>query len=195
MKKRIVLGMAVLLLAGGLTPSISSVVVADEMDTSNEAQEKEVTINNFDAESIETDSTFSNYQPETIYKDDEGNVFTNDEVIVQKGDTDPRIQAESIGASPISIGIRWSYTTKSDGAKLRNTFRKVAVSDGALGTISGILAGAGIATGGISSVLAAIAAAAGAGISKRFSEGADLINQHPKSGKIDMYADHCTYKK
>ncbi|OTO01274.1 hypothetical protein [Enterococcus sp. 5B3_DIV0040] len=129
------------------------------------------------------------FQPETIYQDSEGNIFTRNEVIVQKGTIDPRIQIRAPSASPISIGILWTYKNKADGNKLCNTFRKVAISDGSLGAV------AGIATGGITAVLAAITAGIGGTVAKRFTEAADKIAAHPNSGKIYMYIDHVTYKK
>lgn len=134
-------------------------------------------------------------QPETIYQDREGNIFTRNEVIVQKGTIDPRIQTRAPSASPISIGILWTYKNKADGNKLRNTFRKVAISDGSLGAVAGLLGVAGIATGGITAVLAAITAGIGGTVAKRFTEAADKIAAHPNSGKIYMYIDHVTYKK
>ncbi|TRZ32464.1 hypothetical protein AUF15_03800 [Enterococcus avium] len=130
-----------------------------------------------------------------MYQDSEGNIFTNNEVIVQKGNTDPRFQTRAPSAAPISIGILWTYKNKADGKKLRDTFRKVAISDGSLGAVAGLLGVAGIATGGITAVLAAITAGIGGTVAKRFTEAADKIVAHPNSGKIYMYIDHVTYKK
>lgn len=129
---------------------------------------------------------------DTIYEDKDGNVFTDKEVIVQKTAEDPRIVARSISASPISIGILWTYTTKADGTKLRDTFRTCATLEGVVG-IMGALGAAGIATGGLSAVLAALVGIGTIAFHQRFTEGANLINSHPSSGKIYMYLDHCTY--
>lgn len=129
---------------------------------------------------------------ETIYSDEQGNVFTNNEVIVQKGLIDPRIQTRSVGASPISIGILWTYDTKADGTKLRDTFRKVATVEGAAG-IAAVVTAAGISTGPIAPMLGAFAGIAAWAMHSRFTEGANEINNHPNSGKIYMYLDHVTY--
>ncbi len=128
-----------------------------------------------------------------IYKDDQGNIFTNDEVIVQAGKTDPRIQQiMSTGAKPISIGILWTYTTKADGTKMRNMFRKASTVEG-LASLTATVAAAGFATGPLAAMLAVFVAAGGLMFHKRFAEGADLIAKHPNSGKIYMYVDHVTY--
>ena len=130
---------------------------------------------------------------ETIYQDENRNVFTDKEVIVQNTAEDPRITSRSLSASPISIGILWTYTTKADGTKLRDVFRKCATLEGAV-TVTGALAAAGIATGGISAVIAALVGVGSIAFHSRFTEAANMINAHPSSGKIYMYLDHCTYK-
>ncbi|WP_258183286.1 hypothetical protein [Enterococcus mundtii] len=130
---------------------------------------------------------------ETIYEDEKGNIYTDSEIIVQKTTVDPRILAKSLSASPISIGILWTYTTSNDGTTLRNTFRKCATAEGVV-AITGILLAAGIATAGLTAVLAALVGLGAVAFHSRFNEGADLINSHPSSGKIYMYLDHCTYK-
>ena len=48
------------------------------------------------AETLEESEVQESFlQPETIYQDSEGNIFTNNEVIVQKGNTDPRFQTRA----------------------------------------------------------------------------------------------------
>ncbi|MGM0124422.1 hypothetical protein IGI37_001800 [Enterococcus sp. AZ194] len=130
---------------------------------------------------------------ETIYQDKDGNIYTKNEIIVQTGPLDPRLQPFS-SASVITVGILWKYTSKSDGTRLRNTFRNAATAEGILGIMAAIAA-AGIETGPIASILAVIAGLGALAFSKRFTEGANLIANHPKSGKIYMYLDHCTYSK
>ncbi|MDR0921688.1 MAG: hypothetical protein LBM95_04805 [Lactobacillales bacterium] len=132
--------------------------------------------------------------PQTIYKDDQGNIFTNDEIIVQTGNRDPRIQSRAPGAQLISVGILWTYSNKADGTKLRDMFRKAATVEG-LAALTATVAAAGFATGPLDAVLAALVVAGGAAFHSRFSEGADEIKKHPNSGKIYMYLDHVTYSK
>lgn len=132
-------------------------------------------------------------ESETIYQDENGSVFTKSEIIVQSSPFDPRLQPFS-SASVISIGILWTYTSKADGTKLKNAFRKAATAEGILG-ITAAIAAAGIETGPIAAILAVIAGLGALAFSKRFTEGANLIASHPNSGKIYMYLDHCTYKK
>ncbi len=131
---------------------------------------------------------------ENIYQDNLGNVYTDSEVLVKKSAVDPRISARSMNAQPINIGILWTYTTKADGTKLRNMFRKASTAEGLAGLTATVLA-AGFATGPIAASLAALVAAGGFAFHGRFNEGANLIAKHPTSGKIYMYLDHTTYGK
>ncbi|MCR1930894.1 hypothetical protein [Enterococcus gallinarum] len=175
MKKTLILGLAIATLGMTILQPLSSVVAyADE--------------------SSNTISEGNQLEAQTIYEDEDGNIFTDSEVIVQNGETNPLIQNRSMSAKPISIGILWTYTTKADGTKLRNTFRKAATAEGIAG-ITAVVTTAGLATGIIAPMLGAFAGIGAWAFHSRFTEGANLINEHPKSGKIYMYLDHVTYSK
>ena len=177
MKKALVLGLSLLTLGTIVLPStFSSVAYADELNRPDLSIEQ------------------NELQAEPIYSDEEGNVFTSTEIIVQKGSTDPRVQLRSISASPIVIGIKWGYQNKTDATKLLNTFRNVAATEGTLTAINTILAGAGIVTGGIAGALAALNEVLGVGVTISFSKAADEISNHLSKGFIYQYADHSTYK-
>ncbi|EPH61144.1 hypothetical protein D931_02821 [Enterococcus faecium 13.SD.W.09] len=175
MKKTLTLGLALATLGMTTMPAVTSVVAyADENGT--------------------TISEDNSIEAQTIYQDEAGNIFTDSEVIVQKGKTNPLIRTRSMSAKAISVGILWTYTTKADGTKLRNAFRKAATAEGVAG-ITAAVATAGLATGVLAPMLGALAGIGAWAFHSRFTEGADLINQHPNSGKIYMYLDHVTYKK
>ena len=185
MKKWTVVNMAGIILASSLSLGLGSVKVSADVKNTIDSAE------NFSVSQNESESSV------IFYEDENGNVFTNSEVISGNSNkiSGPSIGVRSISASVISIGILWKYTTKADGTRLRNTFRKVAASDGTLGGIATLLAAAGIATGGLTAVLGAFTAGLGLGVNKRFNEAADEIVKHPNSGKIYMYIDHVTYRK
>lgn len=200
MKKWTVVNMAGIILASSLSVGLGSVKVsADVNETIDNAENFSVSQNQNESESsvISYEDENGILTGEVIYEDQNGNVFTNSEVITGNPNkiSGPSIGVRSISASVISIGILWKYTTKADGTRLRNTFRKVAASDGTLGGIATLLAAAGIATGGLTAVLGAFTAGLGLGVNKRFNEAADEIVKHPNSGKIYMYIDHVTYRK
>lgn len=198
MKKWTVVNMAGIILASSLSLGLGSVKVsADVKNTIDSAENFSVSQNESESSVISYEDENGILTGEVIYEDQNGNVFTNSEVISGNSNkiSGPSIGVRSISASVISIGILWKYTTKADGTRLRNTFRKVAASDGTLGGIATLLAAAGIATGGLTAVLGAFTAGLGLGVNKRFNEAADEIVKHPNSGKIYMYIDHVTYRK
>lgn len=188
MKKIIVSGLAAVMLVTPMLYAGTSVYAAEDISSSPTVIRKQ-------NEPLFPEQKVDLEHPEVIYKDTEGNVFTNSEVLVQVGENDPRIQTRSMGASVISVGVKWTYTTKADGTRLRDAFRKVAFTDGSLGAITAALTLFAIPLTGIVAVLGGLVSGAGFGVWARFSEGADLINAHPNSGKIYMYADHVTYSK
>ncbi|WP_270219005.1 hypothetical protein [Lactococcus lactis] len=139
----------------------------------------------------ENDTLDLEVESEVIYQNPQtGEIYTSDEVIVSGVPQNPRLR--SVSASPISVGILWKYNIKASGTLMRDTFRKCATAEGAVGVI-GAIAAVGLETGPVDAVLAVILAAGTLAFHSRFSEAADMINQHPNSGKIYMYLDHCTY--
>ena len=93
-------------------------------------------------------------------------------------------------ASPISVGILLKQNTKASGTLLRNTFRKCATAEGAVGVVA-----AGLETGPVDLALAALVGVGTVAFHGRFTEGANMINSQPNSGRIHMYLDHTTYGK
>lgn len=166
-----------------------TVQVVEEVPTTT------ITVNgvNHEVPDVDVVDETSNLVATPIYRDAQGNEFTKDEVLFEN--PNPVLSPLSIGVSPISIGVLWTYTTKADGTKLRNMFRNVAVTDLSLGAVAAAVTAAGIATAGIGAALGLLVAGAGYLVGDRFNEGANLIASNPNSGKIYMYVDHVTYKK
>lgn len=170
-----------LVLASALTPMTS--VFASENEPKTEQTQQLSIIDQ------------SNIESEVIYQDQEGNIFTKDEVIVQTGTRNPLISTRSITTSPISIGILFKYQNSTDANRMISAFRKAAAADGSFAVISGLLGVAAIPTSGITAVLAAMVAGIGKGVNSRFNEAANLVTAHKSGGKIYMYMDHVTYTK
>lgn len=173
MKKLIIGLMALVVVASSASPLLAS---ADS-------------IQNQESNTIDS-STIKTGESETIYENPQtGEIYTSTEVIKPASKTS--VDLRSASASPISVGILWKYNTKASGTLLRNTFRKCATAEGAVG----VVAAAGLETGPVDLALAALVGVGTVAFHGRFTEGANMINSHPNSGRIYMYLDHTTYGK
>jgi len=135
-------------------------------------------------------STVQTGNSETIYENPQtGEIYTSTEVI--KPADKNSVGLRSASASPISVGILCKYNTKASGTLLRNTFRKCATAVGVLAAVAAV----GLETGPVDLALAALVGVGTVAFHGRFTEGANMINSHPNSGRIYMYLDHTTYGK
>lgn len=91
----------------------------------------------------------------------------------------------------ISIGLKFTYTSKSDGQQLRSA---LASCRGAK-TISAICLVLGVTVGGPAGGLVTTIVSAGVnGFVSRVNESISALDSHPSKGAIYMYLDHVTWK-
>ncbi|MDR2465174.1 MAG: hypothetical protein LBD38_02730 [Streptococcaceae bacterium] len=103
-------------------------------------------------------------------------------------------QTRSISLSPIYIGICWKYTTVASGKKLKSEFRKYSTTSGAI-NVGILVASVSEVAGPLDPAIAVLVGAGNSALHSILKEGANLIQKHPKSGRIFMYADHVTFHK
>lgn len=89
----------------------------------------------------------------------------------------------------ISIGLKFTYTSKADGQNLKSTFENIkgAKSFAYICEILGVSAG-----GTVGAIVSILIGNGISGLVSRCIEGIAAVDAHPNSGAIYMYMDHVT---